>query len=416
MVKIIDLRSIVPLLSIMILMLGNGLYTTIISLRLKDAGESDVLIGAITSIYYLGMLVGSFNLSSVIMKIGHIRSFAGFASVLAVATIMPGMSDNIVLWFASRLVAGYSLAGLYISTESWLIDISNNDNRGRYMAVYMIMLYMGQSAGQLFLNITDYKTMMPFCVASTLTVIAIIPIAIVASHAPRLEKVKALSFKELYKISPTGVIGCGISGVLIASLYGLLPVSLKTLGYSVDDIALLVAIVIAGGVILQYPLGHVSDFIDRRVVLIALCFFAIAVSIALIIFGQFFSNNFLITSILFFTLGGLVFTIYPICMNHTCDFINPSHVISAAQGMLLSYGIGSVIGPIVIAYCMDLMGAYGLFMAFTIFILFLCLFTIIRIVESKKAIEATNRLFKSDPCTTPISPELYIGIKKNSGK
>lgn len=416
MVKVITLRSLVPLLSIMILMLGNGLYTTLISLRLKAAGGSDILIGAITSIYYLGMLIGSFNLSSVIMKIGHIRSFAGFASVLAVSTIMPGMSDNIILWFASRLVAGYSLAGLYISTESWLIDISNKDNRGKYLAVYMIMLYMGQSLGQLFLNLTDYQTITPFCIASILTMLAIIPVAIVASHAPHIEKAKALSFKELYKISPTGVIGCGISGVLIASLYGLLPVYLKATGYSIDDIALLVAITIAGGVILQYPLGHISDLIDRRLVLVALCFVAVSISIALVISGQFFENKFLITSILFFILGGLIFTIYPICMNHTCDFIDPSHVIGAAQGMLLSYGIGSVIGPMIIAYFMDVVGAYGLFISFAIFILGLGFFTIIRMIESRKAIEATKRLFKPDPRTTPISPELYEGIKKNSGK
>ena len=152
----IQLTSMIPIFSMIFLMLGNGLYNTLISIRLKDAGETDLMVGVITSVYYFGIFLGAFNLSAVIIRIGHIRSFAAFAAILAISVIVPGMYDNIIVWAISRLAAGYSLAGLYITIESWLLNMSTQSTRGKYLALYMITLYIGQAGGQLFLRHGSY--------------------------------------------------------------------------------------------------------------------------------------------------------------------------------------------------------------------------------------------------------------------
>lgn len=395
----------IPLISTCLLMLGNGFYSTLISLRLKAAGESDIIIGLLTSVYYLGMLIGSFNLSSVITKIGHIRSFSAFAAVLAVSTIIPGMKQDLILWTIARAIGGYSLAGLYITIESWLLNMSNKHTRGKYIALYMIMLYGGQAGGQLLLGVTDYKTIFPFCLATILIMVAIVPISLMVSSGPQIEEPQSLGFKELYKISPTGIVGCAISGILIASIYGLLPVYLKDIGFDIDSIGALIAVTLFGGVILQYPLGYVSDILDRRIVLVSLCLLGILVCVAMVLASYFLQKNLLFFGLITFIFGGLTFAIYPISMSHTCDFVKTNHIIEATQGMLLAYGIGSVIGPIVTSFFMAA-GHQGFFLSFVVVMLIFGTFTTLRMIKGTKTIEATEDNFVSVPHTTPISSEL----------
>ena len=312
----IQLTSMIPIFSMIFLMLGNGLYNTLISIRLKDAGETDLMVGVITSVYYFGIFLGAFNLSAVIIRIGHIRSFAAFAAILAISVIVPGMYDNIIVWAISRLAAGYSLAGLYITIESWLLNMSTQSTRGKYLALYMITLYIGQAGGQLFLIHGDYTTIMPFCIATILTMVAIIPIAMMNSSGPQIEEPQTLGFKELYKISPTGIIGCVASGAIIASIYGLLPIYFQAIEYNIQDVAVLMAITIFGGVVLQYPIGHLSDIIDRRVVMVLICIFVAIISLSTVLSDQIFKNQFIIVTALVFIFGGLAFTLYPLCMSH----------------------------------------------------------------------------------------------------
>lgn len=416
MIKTIKLSYVIPLVSTLLLMLGNGLYNTIISIRLKVAHEPDILIGFMTSIYYLGMLIGAFSLSSIVIRIGHIRSFAAFGALLSIATLVPGMSQNLFLWSIARFIAGYSLAGLYITIESWILNMSNKNNRGKYMALYTALLYTGLGCGQFLLNITDYATILPFCISAILTMIAIIPISMMVSSGPQIEEPDALSFKELYRVSPTGLIGCLVSGMLLASIYGLLPVYLKTLGYGIDTVATVMGITILGGVVLQYPFGHLSDIVDRRIAIIIICLLGAIICFVFITADYFFAPKELGISIMAFVFGGMLFSLYPICMSHTCDFIKPSNIVAATQGMLLSYGIGSVTGPIIVSTTMQLAGPYALFGSFMAFILALGIFTFSRILKSKKTIETTEELFIASPHTTPISSSLDPRAEETNDK
>ncbi len=402
----ITLPAVIPLFSTAFLMLGNGLYNTLIPLRLKAEGDLDVVIGIITSVFYLGMFIGSFNLSTVITRIGHIRAFAAFAAVLAISTIITGMKQNVSLWMVTRFIGGYSLAGLYITIESWMLNMSTNKTRGKYLALYMIILYGGQAGGQLFLNVSEYSTIMPFCIATILTMTAIVPISIMISSAPQIEEPQALNFKELYRISPTGVIGCVLSGVLLASIYGLLPVYFRNMGFNINDVAILMSLTIFGGVILQYPFGHLSDIIDRRLVLIGLCVVSFVSCIFMILFMQFFERQLMIFGVITFIFGGLLFSMYPISMTHACDYVKPNHIVEATQGMLLAYGIGSVIGPTTIAYFMKSFKNQGLFVSFACVVSCFAVYSIIRVIKSKKAIEATPQTMVYDTPTSPVSAEL----------
>lgn len=394
----VSILSYVPLLSMFILMLGSGLFGTLVSLRLKIDGEADLAIGIITSVFYLGMFIGSVQLTSILTKVGHIRSFAGFTAVFAVSILATGMKQDIYLWALARFFSGYSLAGLYIAVESWILGLSNKGNRGRFLALYMVALYGGSAAGQFFLNPAHMHDITPFCIAAILSILSIIPVTVMMSKAPAIKSSKHLPFLKLYKISPTGVIGCVISGIIIASVYGLMPAYFKGAGYEVKDISMLMFYAICGGVLLQYPLGYISDLIDKRLILLFLCLLGVGACSALIGCAFFAQTHFTLMLIITFIFGGIIFSIYPVCMSHLCDYITSKSIIEATKGLMIAYGIGSVSGPLIISYAMNL------FVSFATVLLSFATLIAIRLVQSRKAIHATANNMKVTPESTYILP------------
>lgn len=386
-----------PFLSLGILMLATGLFNTLIPLKLKVDDYSDFVIGGLGSLYYFGMFLGSISILKFLNKVGPSKTFIFATLSLAIVTIIPGFQTNLALWGVARLIGGYSLAWLYVVVESWVLNISNNANRGKNLAIYMIVLYLGQSGGQLFLGVTDISTIMPFVIAASLTVLSIVPITVIRGTMPHIQIPDAIGFKKLYKISPTGIMGCIVSGVVLASVYSLLPVYFKDNGYDIKVVATLMSVVIAGGVLLQYPFGLISDRVDRRIMLILLCFAGIVMSFAMIFASYLPVRSDALLFVLTFLFGGLTFSIYPISLNHTCDYIDSKYVVEATQGMLLAYGIGSFLGPVSISLTMSFLGPNGLFYSFIVTLLFMIIFMIIRMRASNKAIGVGGGYVGSTP-------------------
>jgi len=393
-----------PFISVAILMLGTGLFGTLIPLKLKIDNHSDFIIGGLGSIYYFGMLLGSISVLKFLNKVGPSRTFIIAALVLAIVTIIPGFQSNLILWSVSRFIGGYCLAWLYIVVESWVLNISNNKNRGKNLAIYMIVLYLGQSGGQLFLGVTNIDTITPFVLAVVLTVFSIVPITIIKGTMPHIKIPDALGFAKLYKISPRGMIGCIVSGLVLASLYSLLPVYFKDNGYDVKTVATMMSVLIAGGVLLQYPFGLISDHFDRRIVMILLCVGGIVMSGAIILADYFGLKNEILICALIFLFGGITFSIYPISLSHTCDHVDNNYVVEATQGMLLAYGIGCVLGPVSISLATWAFGPNGLFYSVIIDLLFMVIFMMMRIRASNKAIAIGGEYVGSTPHV-----ELVIG-------
>lgn len=219
------LKNIITILiSCGLFIMGVSLISTAIPVRFQEAGYSAYMIGAVSTAYYLGMFMGALRTESVILRVGHIRSFALFASLLSAMILLPVIIDYFLSWMISRFVMGVSLAGMYVVVESWILSYSGEQDRGRNLSFYMITLTGGMALGPLFLNFGEATSAVSFMIAAAFVAFSVTVISGTRSKAPEFSMPSALSLKELFIVSRTGIIGCFISGVLISVLLSFLPV------------------------------------------------------------------------------------------------------------------------------------------------------------------------------------------------
>ena len=392
-----------PILSLAILMLVAGLVNTLMPLRLHAEGGSDVIVGLLSTFYYGGMLLSAFKSERLIQRVGHIRAFAAFTATVGAAIILSGLFTNAYVWLLFRLIMGLAIGGLYIVIESWLMVAGNSTQRGQVLSIYMIALYGSQAAGQYLLNVGNPMTFIPFALAALLVFIAILPTTLTRASHPMIDEPSALGFWALLKVSPSGILGAFCAGMVLGPAYGLLPLFFQENGFDLHHVAICMSALIFGGMALQFPVGHLSDRISRRGVLLIVSMAALAVSIAVIMTN---AHELWHTAILMFLFGGLTFTLYPLSIAHTCDYLDAKDITAATQGLLLAYGIGAVLGPSAAALVMHHIDKIGLFSYFTAMLLFLSVFFGWRRVLKNHITVDDQERFVAIPRTTPVTSEL----------
>jgi hypothetical protein len=250
------------------------------------------------------------------------------------------------------------MGALFVVIESLFLLMSSSSTRSQSLSVYLFVFYAALSLGQLLLNVADPYSLLPYCLASSLSSLAILPIVIFSLPIPSYEYDKRFSLREIFSVSPQGFIGGTISGMVLASIYGLCPIYGQGLGLSVTDIATLMSVIIFGGLSLQWPLGKWADFFGRRKVLVLTCFAAAFIS-ALI--GAFHGISWPMRLALLWLFGGFSFVLYPLSMAFTCEGVQDNKIIAATGGFVLAYGIGAIAGPLVAPLFMSWIGSNGLF-------------------------------------------------------
>lgn len=352
------LMALAPLLGLFILGIGNGLLATLISLRLDAAGESSLVIGLVSSAYFIGLAAGAMLNDRLLLAIGHIRAYGGFASLVAVTVLLQGLWYEPVAWFALRLVGGWATVGVYLVIESWLLAAGDPRVRGRLLALYMISLYAAGVMGQLLLGMTQNMVpTAPFMLIGLLASLSVLPMVLIPRVTPLLEKAEPLSPLQLVALTPTGVMGSFGSGLAVAAVYSLMPLYLQRVGHNLDQVGQLMAVMVLGAMLLQYPVGHWSDRHDRQLVLILLGAFCVLIS-AGIVWLQL--SGWGLAGLLFL-LGGGVFSLYPVALGHAADRAPAGALVRMSQGLLLINAIGSAISPPVITSVMAVVGDSGLF-------------------------------------------------------
>lgn len=389
-----------PLLSLFIFILGSGLFTTLLAVRLQHEGVSSIYIGALTGVYYTGLGIGAFKIESYIIRVGHIRSFAVFASLLATLTFIQGVWTNEWAWIVLRLGQGFCTGGIYIVIESWLLSVGSVKTRGQVLAIYMLTLYLGQALSQFFLNMASPQTLFLFAYTAMLYSLSVIPIALTKNPSPEIHEPSSLHFGKLFKRSASGLISALCSGLILGSIYGLFPLVVLTKTGTDAHVALSMAIVILGGMALQYPVGRLSDYIERRTVLLFLAIGTVILSFALM---SFFHKP-LITYLLIFLFGGITFTLYPVSISHTCDVLEPKEIVSGTQGVLLSYSIGAAVGPFIAPLFIHTVGANGFFIYMIVICSALALFLCWRKIFTPS--KPQEEQFIAVPRTSPITSEM----------
>jgi len=399
-----SLKSIIsPILSLIILLLGNGLFMTYVTVRLKIDEYSNGAIGFVSASFYAGVLIGSLYANRLIERIGHIRAFAVFASILSVVSLLQGFYVSVWSWSILRAINGAMMAGLFITIESWLLVKSTAEIRGKVLAIYMTALYASQSLGQFLLNVSDPLSWTPYILIAILTCLSIIPVSLTKAGDPVTSEPSYLKFSKLLKISPLGVVGCLLSGIMLGAVYGLAPLYAQEIGLDLKNISLFMSIVIFGGLVLQWPIGHVSDFIDRRKILLIAGFLTTIISILIAILDSY--NIYLLFGLVFL-FGGFSFTLYPLCISHTCDHLDPKDFVAATGGLMLAYGFGAIIGPLIAPLSFRLFGPKGLFIYFAIIAGGLAFYAFLRLL-TKPPVPIEEKLpYANLPRTSPTVGEL----------
>ncbi len=344
------------LFSMGIVMLSNGLQGTLIGLRANFEGFATQTTGFIMSGYFVGFAAGSMLSIVLVQRVGHIRVFAALASLASVAPLIHAVFVDPYVWFAARVVTGFSYAGIYVVAESWLNDRSTNETRGTLLSIYMIVMIGAMGLGPLLMNISDPMSASLFIMASVLVSLSLVPILLAASPAPSFDAPDKLGMRALYKLSPLGVVGIAATGMSNGALVGLGAVFADTLGFSIAEVSILISLIFVGSVLLQFPIGMFSDRFDRRwVITIVTC---LAAGVMFIAATLSISTTSAIM-IAFCVFGGLSFPLYSLCLSHANDRLEPNQMLAASSTLVLACGIGAIAGPPLASFAMESAGTNG---------------------------------------------------------
>ena len=361
-----------------ILMLGDGLQGTLLAVRADLEGFSTTLTGLIMSTFYAGFLLGSIMTPGITVKVGHIRVFAAFAALSSAAILVHAVFVNVPTWIAMRLVSGFCFAGLYIVAESWLNDRASNETRGKLLAIYMVVTYLGVGAGQLLLNLADPQDFPLFILTSVLISIAVVPLLLSAGSPPTFHDSVRIGLGELFRLTPLGMVSIFIVGLVTATFFALAPVYAQRIGLDVKQISFFMAAAFVGTVVLQGPIGILSDRFDRRLVLTITTLLTAAVAALCIVASQWSFNELLLVIGLF---GGLAFPLYSVCIAYINDHLNPNQMIAASGAMILVSGLGAIVGPLLVAMAMDRLGDQALFWSISGLHAFAGVFAVYRMIR-----------------------------------
>lgn len=357
MLKIIK-SVIAPIASLAILVMGDALFVTHTSVRLKMGGYSINTIGYIVGGYFAGLLIGSFCWNRIIERVGHIRAYTAMATLLTVLAMFQALSLKIWIWALVRFAGGICIGGLFVVIESWLLAKSTPTTKGKVLSIYMISFYASQGLSQFLLNVADPFSIVPFAIVVILSAISIIPVSITKMSAPIIQEPSNLKIYKLFKTCPLGMLTCVFSGFLLGPIYGLVPVYTKEIGMTIEQIAYASSSIILGGFLFQWPIGQISDKLDRRKV-ISLTGFCAALCALIITFLN--SSSAFLLFLFLAMYGGFSFTVYPQGISHGSDTVEAKDLIAATAGFSIAYSVGAIIGPMIASFSMTLFGPKGLF-------------------------------------------------------
>jgi len=336
-----------------VLMLGAGLQSTLLSLRATLEGFPTPVTGVIMSCYYVGYVVGTIIAPPLLRQVGPIRVFAALAAVASVAILIQGLFVNPATWGAMRGVSGVCFAAIYVVAESWLNDLASRSNRGRLLAVYMVVLYVGLGAAQFLLLLSDPRSPASFMLVSVLISLAMVPIVISAQPLPKPTVPRKVGILELYRDSPLGVVGVIASGLIASIIFSMGPVYARLSGMDTMRVATFMAVSILAAVATQYPVGRLSDRMDRRTVIAGVCTLIMLIATSIAAFRSMPHAMFLILAALF---SGFALTLYSLSVSLVNDKLEPAQMVAASSTLLLLNGSAAAIGPTLAG---SLMAAFG---------------------------------------------------------
>ncbi len=366
------------LLGIGFIMTGNALQGSLLGYRAAREGFAELTMGIITCGYYVGLIAGTFLVPRIVRRVGHVRVFAALASVATAAILVHGAFVNPAVWFAMRAFTGFAYCGMYFVAESWLNDRAGNDTRGRLLSAYMIMQFGGLTIGQLLLNLDDPENFQLFALVAGLISIATIPTLLSVGPVPRFEAPVHLGLRAFFRLSPLAVLGVVAVGAAHGAFYNMGSYYAEGIGLSAFQVSLFMTLAVLGAGLFQWPLGRLSDRIDRRWV-IAFASLAGGIVTAFAIPARVTSTDWLLA--LMFLFGGLALPLYSLLGAFANDRLAPEQMVAASSSIVLCFGLGAFFGPLLVGLAMGRLGPDSFLAYLAIIHLGLGVFTLYRMLR-----------------------------------
>lgn len=346
------------LISVSMLLMGNGLQGTLVPVRGNMAEFSPLDLGVLGTAYFIGFTIGCLDGPRLVERAGHIRAYLAMASLASVISLLHAIIIEPVTWWVLRAVTGYCFAVLYIVIESWLNARSENATRGTVFAIYTAINLTVISLGQLMLTLEDPASFELFALASILVSLAALPLAFTASASPAVGSPVRPRLRKIYEVSPVGFAGCFAVGLANGSFWALGPVFAQNIGFDRTGIALFMSAIVIGGAIGQWPLGTISDRMDRRIVIVAASLLAMGAAVSIMI-GP--ANDTVRIIVLGAIFGAGALPLYTLSVAHANDYANAEDYVEISSGLLLVFGVGAAVGPLMASLAREALDVPSLF-------------------------------------------------------
>lgn len=392
------------LLGIMLLMLGNGIQGTLLGIRGKIEGFTPLEMSGVMSAYYVGFLFGSRMAPEMIRRVGHVRVFAALGSLVSAVLILYPVAPHWIAWSAMRVVVGFCFSGIYITSESWLNASSTNETRGQALSAYMIMQMVGIIAAQALLNFRDPGGFDLFVISSILVSVAFTPILLSAGAAPSFERTTPLSMKKLFHTSPLACVGMFLMGGVFAAQFGMASVWGSEVGLSVKNLSIFVGSIYVGGLVLQYPIGWLSDRMDRRTLIAWLS----AVGAVAVLMGTVLPWDLSILVVIGFLSGGVSNPLYSLLVAYANDYLDGSEMAGASAGLLFINGLGAIGGPLLTGWFMQQVGPGGYFLFMGLLFAAISIYAVWRMSRRHAQLFVRRRFRALSPAASAVAVEAAL--------
>lgn len=348
------------LLSTALLLVGQGMQLTLLPLRATSIGLSDFIIGVSASAYFLGFVAGCLLIPRIIAKVGHIRSFAVLTAIMMSAILALETLDGWVPWLLLRFLTGAMICGLYTVIESWLNDQTSAESRGQVLAIYTFIILAAMAVGQILINVGPVDSATPFILAAIFMALSIVPVGLTSRLAPAPIQSTRIHFNLLYRRSRAAFAGALLSGLVVGSFWALGAVFARRYGQSMADVTWFITAGIAGGALFQYPVGWLSDRIDRRYILLFLSVAAIVASATVALTVQ---HSLHLVAVFMF--GAMTMPLYAISLATAADNSSAEEFVEVGTSVLLLNALGAASAPVLLGQLMSLYDATALFWSFS---------------------------------------------------
>ncbi|MGI3211367.1 MFS transporter [Roseovarius tibetensis] len=389
-------------LGMMLLQVGNGMQGTLLGIRGAIEGFTTLELSVIMSAYFVGFLFGSRLAPQMIRRVGHVRVFAALGSMIsAVMILYPTVTDPWA-WAIGRVVIGFCFSGVFVTAESWLNNTATNGTRGKALSAYMIVQMVGLVTAQGLIVLADPAGYVLFVIPCVLVSLSFAPILLSVSPTPSFETTKPLSLFQIMKISPLGCVGMFLTGGVFAAQFGMAAVYGSEAGLTVEQISIFVASFYVAAVVAQYPLGWLSDRMDRRI-LIAIV--SLITGIGAVI-GMMLGDIFWFLLLASVLIGGSSNPLYSLLIAYTNDFLDHDDMAAAAGGMLFINGFGAIAGPLMLGWMMGIIGPGGYFLYIAILMFAMVVYAVYRMTQRPgQGVSPTDSYAPVMPSASPVAVE-----------